>query len=722
MVRSFIVVLFILVLSCPLTAQQHSYNGWALPVKDTLRILLVFVEIDYDTLQHLEDLPAGKYEWPKGELPNYADSVFHPFYTPAPTALLTRYYHESSLGNLIVLGDYIPYLFKVPYSEILKRGQTALFSKIAADIEEKGKFYSNSGLLLKDFDLWQKSPGRGSVILPSITEFNGIDHMMVLTRNYHAFPKDNGQASPSSLGIIGGKKTDTYSIFSGGHSFPISILKHELNHLFLGGNNFHSGGGNSSRFISYTLSVQGGWSMMGAANSSLLTCNGWDRYRLGWKAKENTFLISARNLEGEEVNGDMLICDTIVEGIYILRDFQIDGDAIRIKLPFLPQGQFNQWLWLEYHATKHINESPFDKFKYGDWACTSEAYPGLFMAIQIDADTKEGRDVYSAVLADYWKPIPANGLYDFKWSKEEVKLEPCVNNQAYRTYELHTEFENPLTGNHEQEVIFAPLNPFSEKLVPADEMPPMIRKIDDRFERLNFLGHESHAFMTSGNRMAGIGTNPPTSSVLSTVNSRTPRKPDPRNNNSIYLNGISVEVLEQFSNGSAKIRIRFDDHVLHEKRRWCASAIELNNHNLDGPDLHILGHLLIDRGHTATRLDKPDSTAQGNLFTSATTMIVNANAQMINSGIIELRNGSILDIRDGGNLVLEKKSVFLMNDTTSIQIGITASVEGKGRIKIRDAARIYCPSPETYRFLRKRTWQKRKVLLNSQQLHEKSGS
>jgi hypothetical protein len=102
---------------------------------------------------------------------------------------------------------------------------------------------------------------------------------MILIRNYHKLPKGNGRASGSSFGMIGGKRTDTYSVFNGGHRIPFQILRHELNHLLLGGNNFHAGGGNSHNFESYVPFVQGGWSMMGAAHSSFLTCAGWDRYR-----------------------------------------------------------------------------------------------------------------------------------------------------------------------------------------------------------------------------------------------------------------------------------------------------------------------------------------------------------------------------------------------------------------------------------------------------------
>ena len=84
---------------------------------------------------------------------------------------------------------------------------------------------------------------------------------------------------------------------SGRNALPFEILKHEFNHLLLGGNNFHSGGGNAAQFGSYTQCMQGGWSMMGAASSSLLTCSGWDRDRLGWRPEGAPFAINAHRLD-----------------------------------------------------------------------------------------------------------------------------------------------------------------------------------------------------------------------------------------------------------------------------------------------------------------------------------------------------------------------------------------------------------------------------------------
>ena len=103
------------------TAQQNSTDGWFLPTRDTVRVLVVFVEIQYDTLAEKNNSPKGTRVWQPGELPVYADSIFDPVWTGKPQTLMTQYYQESSFGNLTVLGDYFPELIEVPNSVVLKR-------------------------------------------------------------------------------------------------------------------------------------------------------------------------------------------------------------------------------------------------------------------------------------------------------------------------------------------------------------------------------------------------------------------------------------------------------------------------------------------------------------------------------------------------------------------------------------------------------------------------
>jgi hypothetical protein len=695
-------------------AQQHSHNGWTLPVKDTLMVLVIFAEVEYDTLAHLDQLPHGTADWKPGQLPVYASQLFHHTYVDQPQALLTRYYRESSLGNFEVLGDYYPEVITVKYSEFIIGGQTVLHKRISEQLAAREPWSTSTGMSLKAFDRLGRARGRGLPIPASGPDFDGVDHCMVIVRNFHLLPKGNGMASGSSFSVIGGKPTDTYSIFSGGHDLPFGILKHELNHLFLGGNNFHSGGGNSARFMSYLLSVQGGWSMMGAANSSLSTCNGWDRYRLGWGQKDSPWLITATKPNGQRCNGDLDALQQEHSGEYLLRDFVTTGDVIRIKLPYMAEAGFQQWLWIENHGTEAINGSPFDKYQLEHYDCTSYAVPGLYMAIQIDAEQKEDRDVFNNVLADYWMPLPANGRYDFVWSEEPVALEPCVNDQHYRWYELRPELENPLTGNHEQELSYAPLKDHKGPLLAAQHIPTMVRKVGETYQRLNFMGHASHAYRLDGNAGIGLGSNPASASVLTYVNSRLPRKPDARDQRQVYLNGIAVRILEHMPDGTIRIRVDFDDHVLAENRRWCG-PIALSNHHLNGPDLWVKARLTLDRGRTATRLDQPDSTRMGWLYNDTTYLRVQQGATLRNSGTLWLANGSTLELAPGATLDMQRRSTIVLKSGSALVLQPGAVVSGKGRIKAAAATKVLYSDTEQYNALRKRISSKRRLLLRTGQ-------
>lgn len=81
-----------------------SKNGLYLPVSGTLRILVVYAEIDYDVGSdpNLEGYP----EWPVGQLPVWANDIFdHEDPAGQPAGLLTRYYYEASFGNCVLQID-----------------------------------------------------------------------------------------------------------------------------------------------------------------------------------------------------------------------------------------------------------------------------------------------------------------------------------------------------------------------------------------------------------------------------------------------------------------------------------------------------------------------------------------------------------------------------------------------------------------------------------------
>jgi hypothetical protein len=48
---------------------QRSENGWHLSPHGTIRILVVFAEIEYDQSREKDPQPDGAEHWPKGQLP-----------------------------------------------------------------------------------------------------------------------------------------------------------------------------------------------------------------------------------------------------------------------------------------------------------------------------------------------------------------------------------------------------------------------------------------------------------------------------------------------------------------------------------------------------------------------------------------------------------------------------------------------------------------------------
>jgi len=689
-----IISAFVLLLALNVNAQKSSENGWSLPTKDTLRVLVFFVEIEYDTLPELDGLPEGKDAWPVGSLPAYADSLFDPFYQEEPYALMTAYYDECSLGNFVVLGDYVPTLFSVPYSKIGRRGYNAIFKSVSQQLEDFGTLLTSRGLSLKDFDLWKNSPGAGEAKIPSDSAFTGIDHAMILIRNYHKLPKGNGRASGSSFGMIGGKRTDTYSVFNGGHRIPFQILRHELNHLLLGGNNFHAGGGNSHNFESYVPFVQGGWSMMGAAHSSFLTCAGWDRYRLGWKAKGNEYLISARSPNGEELNADLNRESGEVE--LILRDFATTGDAVRIKVPFIPESEFQQWIWLENHQTFRNNGSRFDRYHYEEAECVPDSEAGLFAYMQIDAEEKTGSNIYGSVDADYLRQMPADGNFDFQWEDGPRDLKPCINYIDYIPYYTPSEFENPLTGNHCQEKPFYTTDsPTHSKETIRENQT---RRVNGEYERQASFGHPRNGFRLGGNSFLGIGTNPSTASMLTLLNRRKPTRPNPRNNRKVYLSGISVEILEELNDGSIRLLVKFDDSEINQPRRWCAPEIVLNDHHSDGPDLIVNSRLKLDRGETMTRFADPDTINGKLFFNDPTKLVVEDGAELQVNEVLEIDGSSSVSLKSGSKLTLNGGEVKLLNGEIIFEYG--SSFQGDGKIKVDKGSTVLCEGRDLYNSLK----------------------
>jgi len=674
----------ILLQAQPQRPHMESRHGWFLSPHGTIRILLLFAEIEYDVDPSKDPQPSAAEHWPKGELPVWRDDVFDPHPLPVPQAMVSRYYHDISLGNYTVLGDYLDVMLTLRESEYPGVGNPhGINTLVVREANKLDGLRTRHGLGAADFDRWKSGAKAGMPKEPGPDHPHSYDHLMVILRN-SSLTHGQGSVDAGSPGKLFGHDSDTQSRFGGMNALPFAILKHEFNHLLLGGNNFHSGGGNASMFQSFFISLQGGWSMMGAASSSLLTCSAWDRDRLGWTPEGAVHRIRARDPANREVNSDLdpVAGDT---GVFVLRDFVTTGDALRIRMPHLPEGVYQQWLWIENHQGQARNGSPTDRFHWeGVNECIAPLEPGLFMAMQVDREEREGQRVFGGY-ADYLRPLPANGNFDL-YPRGDTLPDSCPFRGRAVIFVRDTRSANPLTGNHEQEL------PVYDRdrnglLKRSAHYVPGARSVADSVEADAVLfGRPEHAFRMDGNRKLGMGTNPSSANMLTLVSGdgSDTHKRGPPNVRTIHLNGISVEMLGMAEDGAITVRVRNDDTLLEEDVRWCADSIVLppiNGHQGASLALAPGKRLLLDRSRTPTRIDEPERAHGRTWFSGPTRFTVCGGATVLLGprSTLELRNGSEAHLMPGATLLLGDGAKLVVERGSRIVAHGDALLEGRGR-------------------------------------------
>ncbi len=153
----------------------ESRNGEAITNHDTLRILLIFFEVQYTN--PLND-PTNSYWLPHTLPPWVANSnpgsqnLFLDVYPPTghTQALLTEYYREASSNHFTVLGDYLVNptnggVFSISqndYYTALTAPSPGFIGKLndVVNAAMNGNFVTGSGLNVVDFDKWKMNiPG-----------------------------------------------------------------------------------------------------------------------------------------------------------------------------------------------------------------------------------------------------------------------------------------------------------------------------------------------------------------------------------------------------------------------------------------------------------------------------------------------------------------------------------------------------------------------------------
>ncbi len=687
----------------------ESKNGWHLPVTGTIRLLVVFAQIDYDT--GTDPNPNNQDEWNVGELPTWADDLFDPNVpTGQAQGLVTQYFQEASFGSFNVLGDYLLSpnngIFTVKMSDIEAidpiytypwHFHMALCDQVNSDMN--GNFVTGNGLNdASYFDNWTVTEVGKEKITPSIDSPYKYDHVVFIWRNRTGY-NGTGNTYPGTLNtLLLGYKSDSYMNIGSYNRIPTSVTRHEFSHQLFGGNDFHCAGGGWGPY-NYWIPITGGWSALGLSGSSLLCFNAWDRQRLDWKPEGNSYTLSARDENNTtEVNGDLDATNPEDADTYTLRDFIATGDVIRIKLPFIdPANEFPEYLWLENHTGTQNNSSPFDQWHHQNSDCVDDFMPGLMAYIQIDKDTRSSDnawEVYSGY-ADYLRPLTADGFYDREHESNSV-FNDCV--QWGDTWAFIQGLPNPLTGGSEQDHYTVDID--SDNLIKEyDIRPNHIEKIGNEYHKhLYTLGHNDHVFTLNGNNKIGISTNPSSASRMNMVSYEFP-KPGQNNLHSIYLNGISIEIIGIDYSKNLKIRIRFDDVDVDRDVRWCADEIILNPIDTEsGYSLNVKAGktITLDQSLTATRMNNPIVFNGSNVFADPTTFEVQPNAkinlepdakiQLENGSTFHLNTSSYCIVANNADIEVKNGTTFYLDDCGVLEIN------GNGKLIVRSGATL-CISP-----------------------------
>ncbi|MCO5275811.1 MAG: right-handed parallel beta-helix repeat-containing protein [Flavobacteriales bacterium] len=677
-----------------------SWNGWYMPTNGMVRILVVPVEVNYANPIYDPTPPGGTAGWPAHQMPTWADnpdSSENLFDWDVPTGpasgLFTRYYQQASSGNFIALGDYLQApsnhgVFQVytPDSVVSLGDVFAAVDSALGNTISTAHGYNS----INDFDRWTigsyndplTGPGLPK-LHPSTETPRKFDHVMIIWRNRRG-NNGTGFASSNPIGLsILGYGMNSYSSFGAYDRVPITITRHEFAHLLYGSNNFHTaGGGKDVNGSQYFIAQSSGWSNLGLWNGSLLSWNGWDRQRMGWKAAGSVYEIAARNAANTAfVNGDLDASLPSQAGTYTLRDFVQTGDAIRIKLPFTdPTSEYPEFLWVENHQGINVNLNPFDKWNHepDPGGCIQGIVPGLQMYLQIDKEVRESSS-YNAVYGgpgDYLRPLDASGHYDIHFNAA-VDTTYCVCWECPK-YPFVRGQKNPFTGSADRHFVALDLNA-NVVLSYADHRLNDMEDVNGAiYDRLYTLGNARQVFTPGGNRKVGVGTNPSSATMMNSVgynNDVTPNK----NLRRIYLNGVSVELDTMYADGSIQVQVRFDDVDVTNDARWCADEIQLNPvATSTGYSLNVTAGntITLDRGTTATRRDAPQPYNGQQVFTSPTLMRCPANTWLnlapgggfvvdngstlrLESGSrMDVGNGAVLRVKRGGKLELMGGSVL----------------------------------------------------------------
>lgn len=712
----------------PIYGQYAISNGVSVPARDTLRALIVFVSIQYEKGPCPRDLPDDFSDaWPRDNSgrrlpPLSAGDFFDTEIIGEPQGYITGYYHGASFGQYVILGDYLPDVVELPCNAI--RSSNMGLDLVLASLDTLGKdstLYSANGYALEDFDSWSASPAG----LPKEKKKDGkIDLLYIIWRN-NRFLNGYYTGNTSGYGLTevrgrpfknmkGVNNAASYNNADGDvHGFYITIAEHL--HGIFGGNHWHSGGGRGTHTF---ITPPHNYGCTGQLVSTMFAPSGWDRWMMDWKNPQKTYLVSAWDSSGNEVNMELYQVENGLRSTtFILRDFHTTGDAVRIKLPHInyqKEGDIkNQYLWLEYRTLNN----KFEQYMYEYEECADNdngrwphGTPGMYAYLQVGKDVKSGsndinttRPAHPNGLASYIFPLTAEGNFDFLFRYDRVHYGiPGCGSWGNRSLPIDKNGSrpNPFTGYNDL-FVQADFN-HDGNVYTGDTIQPGLSEMLGDSVWFNFAssGDWEDAFsLHNGYTELSMSTNPaPVPVYTYSVDYEfgkiyfSPRAT--YENRQIHLSGLSVELLEQDfifrGSPSARIRIRWDAYEITRNVRWCGDIVlHPNDFDTTLPSLDLLAGktILLDRGESPMYHKALGKDENGDwMFTDTTVLTVMPGAvlKLNKRAKLLLDKGSKLIVMPGGTLIMEKNSRMQMKNEASFVLLPGAIFDKHKKAKVKE--------------------------------------
>ena len=354
----------------------------------------------------------------------------------------------------------------------------------------------------------------------------------------------------SSINYNGYTFSDCGFTFCNGESNFVSLFIHEVAHGIYDCPHY----GNANNVSGSYFYPENGWGSMNLGSGAFACALGWERWYLDWiELKSNN----------QSLNADIKTATDLLpsNGEFILNDFITKGDVIRIKIP---NGiGMNQYLWIENHQGNSIYDNR-NWIKDNDEIYFPPSPRGIVAYIESINDTKSNTSIFTPGAGGI-KYIDSRGKFDYTWDPTPINMSHMWGNPVYNH---HFGSGNPISGQFPCNAIMGDYNnsgtiykTFATNSTSQNDEAYWVVKKDNIIVD-DFI--QSNINFPIGSKM-GISTNP------SLINS--PKYSTASLQGNYYINGISFEVIEQYSDGSIKIKVKFNDVDITNNVRWAGKII-----------------------------------------------------------------------------------------------------------------------------------------------------